>query len=410
MQDKPTVLMETQDTNQSERHYYLDWLRFLAILVIFFHHCSKIFDFHTTTVYNAVRSPILSAFREFNFLWIMPLFFMISGASVYFSLRSRKAGGFIKERILRILIPLIFIGTFIISPPYIYIERLFDGKTVDGFIQWYPQFFNGMWPKGNFAPLGMGTHLWYLQSLFVYSLILLPLFARSQKTGRSLLAKLAIYFEKPWALFLLFVPISAAAVAFELMGLGGMRVVGGWDPMSFLLFFIYGYLVFSNEQILETIKKYAVVSLIAAVVLTIFYLDSHFGINLEIPGVTRHNIHDISASFYKNSSVSAAVQAFRGLLGWLWLIGLIGVCSRFLNFSNQSLAYASEAVLPFYILHHTVILIIGFNIIQWNSSIFIKFVAIAGISLTIIMALYELLIRRFNILRFLFGMKMKINK
>jgi hypothetical protein len=340
----------------------------------------------------------------------MPLFFIISGASVYFSLTSRKAGGFIKERILRILIPLIFIGTFIINPPYIYIERLFDGKTIDGFFQWYPQFFNGMWPKGNFAPLGLGTHLWYLQSLFVYSLILLPLFARSQKTGRSHLSKLATYFQKPWALFLLFMPISASAAAFELIGLGSMRVVGEWDPMSFLLFLIYGYLVFSNAQIIETVKKYTMVSLIAAVVLTLFYLDSHFGINLEIHGVTRHNIHDIRASFPINSSMSAAVQAFRGLLGWLWLIGLLGLCSRFINFSNQSLAYISEAVLPFYILHHTVILIIGFPIIQWDSSIFTKYVTIAGISFIVIMALYELLIRRFNISRFLFGMKMKINK
>lgn len=410
MLKKPITLKNSIIVNQSERYYYLDWLRLFAILVVFFHHCSKFFDYHTTTVYNTVRSPTLSAFREFNFLWIMPLFFFISGASVYFSLRSRKAGGFIKERILRILIPLIFIGTFVINPPYIYIERLFEGKTISGFISWYPHFFDGMWPKGNFAPLGMGTHLWYLQYLFIFSLILLPLFVRSKKSGRSHLAKLATHFEKPWALFLLFVPISAAASSIELMGLGFTRVVGGWDPISFLLFFIYGYLIFSNTQILETIRKYSTVGLVAAIVLTIFYIDSHFGINLVIPGITRHNIHEIEAAFSINLPVSAAIQAFRGLLGWCWLIGLLGLGKRFLNFNNRSLAYGGEAVLPFYILHHTIILIIGFPILQWSSSVSTKYFAIASISFVIILALYELLVRRLNIIRFLFGMKLKIER
>jgi glucan biosynthesis protein C len=407
---KPTTSSKSINANPAERYYYLDWLRLFAILIVFFHHCSKIFDYHTTTVYNTVRSPTLSAFREFNFLWIMPIFFFISGASVYFSLKSRKAGEFVKERILRILIPLIFIGTFIINPPYIYIERLFDGKTVSGFIQWYPHFFDGMWPKGNFAPLGVGTHLWYLMYLFVFSLIILPLFSRSEKSGRVYFSNLSTHLEKPWVLLFLFVPISVAAAAFELMGLGVMRVVGGWDPISFLLYFLYGYLIFSNTQRLETISKYSTISLVAAIVLTIFYIDSHFGINLTIPGVTRHNIHGIEANISTNLPVTAAVQALRGLLGWFWIIGLLGIGKRFLNFSNRFLAYGGEAVLPFYILHHTIILIIGFSILQWSSSISTKFFATASISFFIIMGLYELLVRRLNIIRFLFGMKPKVEK
>ena len=393
------------DAGRAERLHYLDWLRSFAVLAVFFGHCAKIFDFHTITVYNAVRSPALSIFREFYSLWIMPLFFIIAGASVYFSLSSRDARGFVRERILRILIPLIFVGTFIINPPYIYVERLFTGQTADGFFQWYPQFFHGLVPQGNFAPLGLGTHLWFLQALLIYSLMLLPLFVRSPRTGQSPVSKSTAYFESPWALFLLFIPISAAAAAVEFMGLGFTRIAGGWDPASYLLFFIYGYLVFSNAQMIETMKKYAFASLIAACVLTVFYLDSHFGINLEIPGVTRHNIHDIQARFTTNLSVSVGIQAFRGLIGWLWLIGILGLCRRFLNFSNRPLTYFGDAGLPFYILHHTVILIVGFYIIQWNSSILIKYIAIAGISFIVIMAIYELLIRRFNPVRFLFGMK-----
>jgi hypothetical protein len=408
MKNQSPTSAGTGHVTQTERLYYLDWLRVFAILFVLLFHCGKIFDYHTTVVFNTVRSPVLSAFREFGFLWIMPLFFMLSGASVFLSLRSRGPGEFIKTRILRLLFPLILIGTFIINPPYVYIERLFSGQAASGFIQWYPRFFDGMYGfGGNFAPLGQGTHLWYLEFLFIYSLILLPLFIRSKKLGISCLSKLSIHFENPWALFFLFLPISVVAATFEIIGLGGVRVMGGWDPISYLLFFSYGYLIFSNAQIRNTIKKYSMIYLAAALILTAFYLDSHFGVNLKIPGVTRHDFLNNGAILPRNHSVWIAVQAFRGLPAWCWIIGLLGLGLRFLNFNKKFLVYANEAVLPFYILHHTIIYIIGFYVIQWSSSVGTKYFIIAIVSFAAIMAIYEILIRRVSVLRILFGMKIK---
>ena len=125
----------------------------------------------------------------------------------------------------------------------------------------------------------------------------------------------------------------------------------------------------------------------------------------KIPGLTRHDVLNDGALLPLNQSLWIAVQALRGLLGWCWIIGLLGLARRFLNFSNEFLAYANEAVLPFYILHHTLIYIIGYYVTQWSGSIGSKFMIISIISFTIIMAIYEMLIRRINLLRFLFGMK-----
>jgi glucan biosynthesis protein C len=408
MQNQPSTFTGSGHVTQAGRLYYLDWLRVLAILSVLFLHCGKIFDYHTTVVFNTVRSPVLSAFREFGLLWVMPLFFILSGAAVFLSLRSRRKGEFIKARIIRLLIPLALIGTFIINPPYVYIERLFSGQAASGFIQWYPHFFDGIYGfGGNFAPLGQGTHLWYLEFLFVYSLILLPFFTRSKKLGTSFLSRLSIHFENPWALFFLFLPISAASAIFEIIGLGGVRVMGGWDPISYLLFFSYGYLIFSNTRIQETIRKYTTTFLVVSLILTALYVDSHFGVNLKIPGVTRHDLLNNGASLPLNHSVWIAVQALRGLLVWCWIIGLLGLGRRFLNFNNKFLVYANEAVLPFYILHHTIIYIIGFFIIQWSSGVGTKFFMISIASFVAIMALYEILVRRVSILRILFGMRIK---
>jgi glucans biosynthesis protein C len=76
-----------------------------------------------------------------------------------------------------------------------------------------------------------------------------------------------------------------------------------------------------------------------------------------------------------------------------------------LNFTNPALKYSNEAVLPFYILHQTVLLVVGYFIVQWAIPDVLKWVLIVVISFASIMGLYELLIRRHNFMRFLFGMK-----
>ncbi len=391
----------------STRLYYLDWLRVAAILIVFFVHCSKIFDYHTTFVFNAIRSPVLTAFRDFALLWVMPLFFVLSGAAIFLSGKFDDKGEFLKTRILRLLIPLIFIGTFIINPLYVYVERLSGDATTAGFFQWYPQYFEGINRYGgNFAPLGQGTHLWYLQFLFVYSFILLPLFARSKTKKTSFLYRLSRHFEHPVALLLMFVPISTVSAGFESAGLSGARVLGGWDPICYLLFFSYGYLVYSNENIQKMLGRYAPISISVAIVLTVFLLSSHFGFPFQIPGLTRHDLLNQGALLPANQSLQVGVQALRGLIAWCWVIAFLGLGSRMLNFSNKFLRYANEGVLPFYILHHSIIYIVGHYIIQWHGDVTAKFLLIAAISFPLIVVIYAFLIRQFDILRYLFGMKM----
>jgi glucan biosynthesis protein C len=406
MNNQSTEIIINRDIGHTCRLYYLDWLRVMSILIVFFFHCAKIFDYHTTDVFSAVRSPVLSAFREFNFLWLMPLFFAVSGAAVFFSLNPGPGWPFVRARIIRLLIPLVIVGTFLINALYVYAVRLFSGQARGGFFPWYPKYFDGMWGfGGNFAPLGQGIYLWYLEYLFIFSLILLPFFLRSKKQIAGGLKRLSVRFENPWALFLLFLPISAVGVGFELIGLGGIRIAGGWDPISYLLFFSYGYMIVSNGRVLEIVERYGLMFLLGAFILTALHVDTHFGFNLVIPGITRHDMSAGGALRPLNHSGWVTVQAFRGLVGWCWIIGLFGTGARLLNFNSRILSHANEAVLPFYVLHHSVILLVGAYVVKWGIGVGTRFFIIAAASMAIIMVVNELLVRRSNILRFLFGMK-----
>jgi len=77
----------------------------------------------------------------------------------------------------------------------------------------------------------------------------------------------------------------------------------------------------------------------------------------------------------------------------------------YLNYRNAFLTYANEAVLPFYILHQTVIMGVGYLVVQWAIPDLLKWLIVVPVSFAIIMVLYEFLVRRYNVMRFLFGMK-----
>jgi peptidoglycan/LPS O-acetylase OafA/YrhL len=92
---------------------------------------------------------------------------------------------------------------------------------------------------------------------------------------------------------------------------------------------------------------------------------------------------------------------------WGWIIGLFWLGGRFLNFTNRFLAHVNDMVLPFYILHQTVIVIVAYFVVQTELAIPLKYGITAVASFAVIVALYELLVRRIGVLRFLFGMRKK---
>jgi hypothetical protein len=86
---------------------------------------------------------------------------------------------------------------------------------------------------------------------------------------------------------------------------------------------------------------------------------------------------------------------------------ILSLTAKYMNFNHMVLTYGNEAVLPFFIFHQTIILCVGWFVIRWNIGIGPKYLIIAVISFALIMALYDLLVRRFNVMRFIFGMRPK---
>ncbi|MBI2869211.1 MAG: acyltransferase family protein [Chloroflexi bacterium] len=371
------------------RSYSLDWLRVLAMIGIFFFHNARFYDiFSDWHVRNATTALGPSLLVGFMSIWIMPLFFVIAGAGAFYALKSRNARQYAAERSLRLLVPLAF-GMLTIVVPQAYFEALFRGYDFSGYniLQVYWLYLQTL-PELNWF------HLWFLAYLFVFSLVLIPIFVNPSGSGKSLVSRIAARFGRPAALYLLLVlSLAIVDIAVYPGGFWGDRnSAGGWNIVSYVLFFISGYLIFSNTRILEGLKKLAWwmlgAGVLAGALLVLFFLEQ---------------LTDLEGNY--GTPAFIASQALQAANTWAWLFAILGLGSRFLDRDNRFLRYSNEAVLPFYILHQTVIIVFGFYVVRWSVGVGVKYLVISAASFAGIMLLYELFVRRINALRFLFGMK-----
>jgi glucans biosynthesis protein C len=376
------------ESKTSARRYDLDWLRVLAILTIFIFHCGRFFDLSDWHVKNASTYFGVEAWTYFLGGWLMPLIFAISGAAILFALGKGGAGRFVKDRVLRLLVPLV-VGACTHVALQVYLEARTHARFQGSFFAFLPRYFHG-WREygGNFPWYGM--HLWYLEVLFVFSLIFLPLFLWLRTTsGRRVLDWLGGFLAKPGAVFLLALPGLLMAPLLDPGKILTRHDWGGWGLPLYIPYFLAGYLVFSHEGLQAQIRRQRWPSLVAGLAL--------FGAVLAIGSTHRDLVYGTTAYrlFY----------ALFSLFSWCMVLAILGFGMQHLTFSTPFLRYANEAVLPFYILHQTVILCVGYYVVRWHIPDLLKFAVIAAASFAIIMLLYEFLIRRWNVMRFLFGMR-----
>jgi peptidoglycan/LPS O-acetylase OafA/YrhL len=103
-----------------------------------------------------------------------------------------------------------------------------------------------------------------------------------------------------------------------------------------------------------------------------------------------------------------SLQFLASAVALCYSLTMLFVGMRFLDFSSKWLRYSQEAVLPFFVIHQPVIIVISFFVVQWNAGISIKLPVVVLSSFAVSIGLYELVIRRIRLLRTLFGMKARI--
>lgn len=387
---------------QTERRYEIDWLRVLAMITVFLFHNARFFDFMDWHVKSAERHLIPMIFVGIVSQWIMPLFFLLAGASSRFALDSRSSSGYIRERFKRLIVPFIF-GALVLIPPQGFLEAQTHTqyRFFGSFLQYLPHhfivrmgWFNPNIPAWLFG--GFGYHLWFLGFLFTFSLLSLPFFRWLKGAkGQAFLDKLALLIKKPGAIFLGMIPIALIQLALRARFSSYTDVA---DFFYWLIFFVYGYLIYAHPSMEEAVKRHGNVALlIGSICLVVMYVLFSGGL---VEPWESHPNYSLGYLLY---------QALRSINTWAWLVCFLSLGMRSFKFTNPFLKYANEAVMPFYVLHQTIVLLIGFHIVPLKVGIPLKYLMISATSFTATLILYEIL-KRFNLTRFLFGMRVQEKK
>jgi glucan biosynthesis protein C len=100
------------------------------------------------------------------------------------------------------------------------------------------------------------------------------------------------------------------------------------------------------------------------------------------------------------------VSTLWALNGWCWVTAILGFGCKHLSFDHKYLNVMNELVLPFYILHQSVIVAIAFYVVGFDLIAIEKYLIVVLVCFPIIAALLYP-ISKINLLRFLFGMRMK---
>jgi len=325
----------------------------------------------------------------------MPLFFFIAGTGSYFALRRRTGSQYLSERVKRLLIPF-FVGCLLLSPIQFYIEWLHKGWYEGSFLAFIPRLIEdraAAIQRSVGPPLfeSLGSHLWFLAFLFFFSLIALPLFLWFKRdSGGRFITRLGKVGEYRGGLLLFIVPIALSRNILQPM----YPDYTDWSEFTYMLiFFICGYILYSEERLKAAIARDWKVSLTVGLIATgamIVALAAGEGREwIESPGTPGFVV----------------AWSLVSINGWCWTMLVLALGMRFLQFRNKWLDYGQEAMVPFYLFHQPVIIIIAVFVVRWDVGIAVKLPVIVITSFLITLGFIEIVIKRIGPARALFGMK-----
>lgn len=363
------------------RQYDIDWLRIILILSVFVFHIGMIFNSWDWHVKNDHKYRELRYLMAFLHYWRMPLLFFISGAGTFYALGVRSSTQYLKERFKRLVIPLTA-GIFILVPVQVYIEK---SNLYDSLVDFYPEMFNGIYPAGNFS----WHHLWFIAYLFIMALFLAPFigFVRGVRF-RSFQQWLEKKVTKILGLNLFLIPLFLSQIILRPFFPGETHaLVDDWAFFAFnLIFFLAGFVLLSSRVIGEAIKAQRWWYLGESVLAT--------GFMFLTPSL-----------FSERNALDTVWDCAAIVVSWSCSITAIGFARRYLNRDSRIRKLANEAIYPFYLLHQPIIVVLGYFMVRWDLPDLLKALSITLSSFILSVSIYWWLIRPFNAMRILFGMK-----
>lgn len=414
----------------SQRRYDIDWLRVILFgLLIPFHVAIGVYwstygtDINPNitdndrdndelaaegNAYTAESIDPTSMFLHWMHQWRLAALFMISGMGTAFAFKRRSWGKFLLERSQRLLVPMFFGMWSIGFAGGIILGAVDFGSggigEVSKSIIWHILITSlSFWIPilGKIIALG---HLWFLWNLFLYSLILTPIFHYVQKNENGGLAKMfkSIFTAKYGVGVLLLIPILLSIIEILFKPWIAGFLGSGYEWLWFLGFFIFGYgCIVAKTEYYSFIEQNRMKITGITVALTILFVWTR---------IQQHNdgIPYIDGGWIEQDIIHNGMTIFSCFIhsfhAWFWCLTVFSWGAYGLNKPSRNLAYLNQGVYPFYIIHMPITfgalkLSTEWGITNYFAVIFGCFIVTIGCWMS-----FEAL-RRTKVTRYLFGIK-----
>ena len=309
------------------RKIYLDNIKWITVVIVVIYHVFYMYNGEgiqgTLGRITDLEVQYYDVYQYFVFPWFMFLLFLISGMSSRFYLQNHTDKEFIKSRTTRLLVP---------STIGVLVFQFIQGFYNTGFGEVHETFKDIPLPVVFFIVLASGIGvLWYIQLLWVFSVILIPIRKIDKDRLWNIGAKTGII-----ALLLMSIPVYGAAQILNTPVICVYRF--GYYGLAFLL----GYFVFSHDEVIEVLKKWFVPLLVVALVLGVAFCMKYFGQNYADAPVNRYPLFT--------------------LYGWFASLAFLSGGARYLDRTNRFMTWMSKHSFGLYVFHYLGISIIAYHI------------------------------------------------
>lgn len=360
------------------RKHYLDNIRWITILLVVIFHIFYYYNnigieamFAGAKAYTGAVS-FAGLYQYFVYPWFMLLLFVVAGISARMALRKRTNREFLRARVDKILVPstlgvLAFgwIGGYVI---YLHTAGANLAPEVPAFVRVIIV-----------LSCGIGA-LWFCHVLFVAVLVLMLL--------RKLLGcfgvdddKACTWMESRTAGWVAF---GAVMVIMYFIFWGGshilnMPLITAYRNGIYIPAFLTGFYLFSNEKVVEKLKKAVLPLLVLCIGTGIFYMTRCYGqAYSDVKVLSRYDLN---------------------LYAFCMILFILGAGARFLDFNNKLTEYMRKCCFGIYVFHIPVMLVINYLLIGKSLPLPVVYLVELVGALVISLLLNEA-VRRIPILRY----------
>ena len=370
--------MSTPPSTTSSRIFFLDSMRGILMVLGVLLHASQIFNpdhgwkiwSENSSVAAAVLVEIVHAFR-------MPAFFVVSGFFFVVSLLRYTPGSVLKDRLTRLLIPLLVVGFTLNVLQQWVLSRTGFGEPFD---------FRRFVVSGEWV-----SHLWFLINLLVYALIAAALAMLATGPAAAALRQRLAWLgrQHPLVFMLLLAAWGPVMPMLDRLGvpvyqrfLGFLSV---YSLLDYLPFYVFGVVLAANKRLFTAFCEMS--PLMASGLLVAALVASKF-----LGAIPEPSMPVRGAMLYVTELVSWASVA---LCFWVFA----RVFTRRSKYGDL-LAGASYSI---YLFHHLLVICFGIVLINLRVPVLPSLLIIVVCATTLSLLIHQFIVSKSSLLRLLFN-------